>query len=87
MNASHQSMRDDFEVSTREIDALVKLSRGQAPVLGARLTGGGFGGCIVALVRAGRGQLTAERIVSGYAETFDGPARIMIPQPRGEAPQ
>ncbi len=49
MNESHNSMRDDFEVSTFEIDALVTGAR-RAGAIGARLTGGGFGGCIVACV-------------------------------------
>jgi galactokinase len=49
MYASHDSLRDDFEISTPELDAFVEISRGTgAP--GARLTGGGFGGCAIALV-------------------------------------
>ena len=51
MNASHDSLRDDFEVSTAALDALVELARGQAGCFGARLTGAGFGGCALALVR------------------------------------
>ena len=49
MNESHVSMRDDFEVSVDLIDALVASAVSEG-ALGARLTGGGFGGCIVALV-------------------------------------
>ena len=49
MNASHVSMRDDFEISLEPIDSLVGQAT-QSGALGARLTGGGFGGCIVALV-------------------------------------
>lgn len=51
MNASHDSLRDDFEVSCRELDVIVELARGVEGVYGARMTGGGFGGCAVALVR------------------------------------
>jgi galactokinase len=87
MNASHDSMRDDFEVSTPEIDALVEAARGQSPVVGARLTGGGFGGCIVAVVRAGKGRQTAERIVAAYAERCRRTATIMIPQSGWIAPR
>jgi galactokinase len=48
MDASHASLRDDFEVSTPELDRMVKIAR-EAGALGARLTGAGMGGCIVAL--------------------------------------
>lgn len=50
MWASHQSLRDDYEVSCRELDCLVEASMAQRGVLGARMTGGGFGGCVIALV-------------------------------------
>jgi galactokinase len=53
MAASHASLRDDFEVSTPVVDALVAGFAGMPGVLGARMTGGGFGGCVVALVRPG----------------------------------
>lgn len=51
MNASHVSLRDDYEVSCEEIDILVDLSWEISGVLGARITGGGFGGCTVAIVQ------------------------------------
>jgi galactokinase len=57
INASHESSRINFENSTPELDRLVARARGLPGVLGARLTGGGFGGAIVALVRA---ELAAE---------------------------
>jgi galactokinase len=51
MGESHQSLRDDFRVTTHALDAMV-LSASEAPgCLGARMTGAGFGGCVVALVR------------------------------------
>jgi galactokinase len=53
MAASHASLRDDFEVSTPALDALVAELVATPGVLGARLTGAGFGGCVVALVEAG----------------------------------
>jgi len=49
MNQSHTSMRDDFEISTDEVDAVVQSAR-EFGAIGARMTGGGFGGCIVACV-------------------------------------
>jgi galactokinase len=51
MAASHRSLRDDYEVSSRELDALVEIAGRLSGVLGARMTGGGFGGCTVNLVR------------------------------------
>ncbi|HKA04259.1 MAG TPA: galactokinase family protein [Acidimicrobiales bacterium] len=53
MQASHASLRDDFEVSTPELDALVARVASRPGVFGARLTGAGFGGCVVALTRPG----------------------------------
>jgi len=50
MNESHQSLRDDYEVSCAELDLMVELAQGVEGVLGARMTGGGFGGCTVNLV-------------------------------------
>ena len=51
MYASHESLRDDYEVSTPELDAFVELAR-QSGAMGARLTGAGFGGCAIALVKS-----------------------------------
>ena len=53
MTESHRSLRDDFEVSTPALDALVTRLLGTEGVLGARLTGAGFGGCVVTLTRPG----------------------------------
>jgi galactokinase len=61
MDASHASLRDDFEVSRAELDAIVALARAQPGCHGARMTGAGFGGCAVALVDArAAGALVAE---------------------------
>ena len=51
MNESHDSLRDDYEVSGPELDLLVRIARGVPGVLGSRLTGAGFGGCTVTLAR------------------------------------
>ena len=53
MNASHFSLRDLYEVSSRELDLMAELLRNQPGCYGARLTGAGFGGCCVALMDAG----------------------------------
>lgn len=51
MNLSHESLRDDYEVTGKELDTLVESQWHQEGVLGARMTGAGFGGCTVALVK------------------------------------
>ncbi|NLW88239.1 MAG: galactokinase [Clostridiaceae bacterium] len=51
MDDSHNSLRDLFEVTGKELDAMVEAARAQKGVLGARMTGAGFGGCAIALVR------------------------------------
>jgi galactokinase len=73
--ASHASMRDDFQVSVPVVDELVAIAAADADVYGARLTGGGFGGAIVALVRAGTGRDVAERVT----RTAGGNARALVP--------
>ena len=52
MNASHDSLRNDYEVSCPEIDVLVGITRKHAGVLGSRITGAGFGGCTVTLMKS-----------------------------------
>lgn len=52
MNASHASLRDDFEVSRMELDVMASLAQSHSACYGARMTGAGFGGCVVALVSA-----------------------------------
>jgi galactokinase len=52
MYRSHASLRDDYEVSCKDLDFLVDLASSSSGVYGARMTGGGFGGCTVNLVRA-----------------------------------
>ena len=51
MNQSHISLRDDYEVSCEEIDVLVDLAWKIDGVIGSRITGGGFGGCTVSIVK------------------------------------
>lgn len=77
--ASHASMRDDFEVSVPETDLLVELAVAQPEILGARLTGGGFGGSIVALAAAGRGRAAAERVASEYRRRTAKSASVLLP--------
>ncbi len=68
MNESHRSLRDDYEVSCRELDALVETLRAVPGVCGARMTGGGFGGCVLALVAESRLKLAAERVAQSHPQ-------------------
>jgi galactokinase len=78
--ASHDSMRDDYEVSIPEIDELVELARAERDVHGARLTGGGFGGSVVMLAKVGRARPLAGRIAARYEERTGRTATILVPQ-------
>jgi galactokinase len=80
MNQSHESLRDDYEVSSKELDQLVELARRQPGVLGARMTGAGFGGCTVNLVRADAAEGFAQAVSRGYQEALGLPAEIYVCQ-------
>lgn len=66
MYASHESLRDDFEVSCFELDTVVEIARGVPGVYGARMTGAGFGGCAVILVRQEAVGALEERVRAEY---------------------
>lgn len=70
MNASHTSLRDDFNVSSPSLDAIVELAQNTAGCLGARMTGGGFAGATVALVRSD----ATESFVTSVEASFVAPA-------------
>ena len=70
MFASHLSLRDDFEVSVPELDSLVQAARSAPGVLGARMTGGGFGGCAVALCESGAVDAAGAAIAKAFALRF-----------------
>jgi galactokinase len=77
MDASHASLRDDYEVSCRELDVAVDAARA-AGALGARMTGGGFGGSAIALVRAGDVDAVAAAVASAFeAEGLHAPAFLV----------
>jgi len=74
MYASHASLRDDYEVSTRELDAFVEIAE-EYGARGARLTGAGFGGCAIALVSEGKTAALAQACEQAFAEHgFEEPA-------------
>jgi len=68
MDASHESLRKDFEVSCRELDLLVDLARQVRGTFGARITGAGFGGCTVNLVPAERTEEFVETVSTAYRD-------------------
>lgn len=71
MGESHRSLRDDYEVSCRELNLMVELAWGQKGVYGARMTGGGFGGCTINVVKADQVEAFT-RNVSGEYERATG---------------
>jgi galactokinase len=75
--ASHASMRDDFEVSVPEVDRIVASAAADPDVVAARLTGGGFGGAVVVLARAGHGRAAARRV----ADAAGSDVRVVLPAP------
>jgi len=81
--ASHASMRDDFEVSTPEVDLLVNLAQADPDIFGARMTGGGFGGSVVMLAQRGRGREAGLRIARAYAERSRRTPALLVPAPNG----
>jgi galactokinase len=66
MVESHLSLRDDYDVSTPELDLLVGLATAQPYVLGSRLTGAGFGGCTITLLESDAVQRYARDVVGAY---------------------
>jgi galactokinase len=77
--ASHASLRDDFEVSVPEVDLLVDLAANDPDVHGARMTGGGFGGAVVALARRGSAARAGKRIESAYRSRGGRAGRLLVP--------
>jgi galactokinase len=70
MYASHASLRDDYEVSCTELDAIVEVASSQGGVYGARMTGGGFGGCAIVLAESYRAVAIMDAIRSGFEARF-----------------
>lgn len=68
MDASHVSMRDDFEISREEMNTMVEIAQKHPACYGARMTGGGFGGCAVALVRVEQAQTFADAVGADYVK-------------------
>ena len=72
LDASHESMRDDFEITVPQVDLAVDVARASG-ALGARMTGGGFGGCIIALVEVGDSNRIGDEITVKFGAAGYGP--------------
>lgn len=78
MNASHESLRYDYEVSCEEIDILVDLAQAMSGVIGSRITGGGFGGCTVSIVKNDTVDKFTEEIGKAYLEKVGHEAEFYV---------
>ena len=78
MNESHASLRDDFEVSCSEVDQLVDLSQNHPGVLGARMTGAGFGGCTVAIMANDAVEAYRNSVIPQYEKQTGRTAEIYV---------
>jgi galactokinase len=88
MYASHAALRDDYEVSCKELDVVVEIAEGigfQGGVYGCRMTGGGFGGCCVALVKADAVEAITKKIASDYHVKTGIEATIFASRPAAGA--
>ncbi|MPZ63918.1 MAG: galactokinase [Propionibacteriales bacterium] len=84
LDASHASLRDDYEVSCAELDVVTAAAR-EAGALGARMTGGGFGGSAIALVRGVDADRVAEHVRSASREADHRDPRFLLAVPSGAA--
>lgn len=85
MLESHSSLRDDFQVSSPELDAMVEAAGRVDGTVGSRMTGAGFGGCTVSLVRPEASQEFCEKVPKLYAEATGGSPSLWICNPAAGA--
>ena len=85
MAESHRSLRDDYDVSSSELDLMVEIAVGQEGVYGARMTGGGFGGCTINLVREDGTPHLARTIAETYAQKTGSRPEIYVCTPAAGA--
>ncbi|MDT8394043.1 MAG: galactokinase [Bacteroidales bacterium] len=85
MNQSHDSLKNDYEVTGYELDTMVGISRSQAGVLGSRMTGAGFGGCAISLVHVDQVSAFIESVGKAYAAATDLKAEFYTPEIGGGA--
>jgi len=87
MQDSHSSLRDDYEVSCKELDVMVEIAASQPGIIGARMTGGGFGGCTVNLVESACIDAFRERVAAEYFARTGLVPEIYVSAPSGGAQQ
>jgi galactokinase len=88
MYASHDSLRDDYEVSCKELDAMVEIAGSigiNGGVFGSRMTGGGFGGCTVTLLKRDAVAEVKKRMAADYKKKTGIDATIFVSRPAGGA--
>jgi galactokinase len=88
MYASHRSLRDDYQVSCNELDAVVEIAEGigtKGGVFGCRMTGGGFGGCAVALVQTELIDAISTKLAADYKRKTGIEATIFVTRPAAGA--
>ena len=78
LNASHKSLKEDYEVTGIELDTLAETSQKQEGCLGARMTGAGFGGCAIALVHKDKIDSFIENVQSTYEKTIGYKAGFFV---------
>jgi galactokinase len=85
MNASHDSLRDDFEVTNEELNVMVDCARAANGCNGARMTGAGFGGCAVALVRGDAAEKFVDTVAGSYNKATGLTPKVYVCQPTNGA--
>ena len=84
LDASHKSLRRDYEVTCEELDVAVEAAR-KAGAYGARMTGGGFGGCVIALVRSDQLEATAQSVLEAFVKAGFNQPRFLCASPSAAA--
>jgi galactokinase len=85
MGESHRSLRDDYEVSCAELDLMVEIANHVEGIMGARMTGGGFGGCTINVVRSECVRAFTDRAASEYHRQTGLHPGIYVSRPAGRA--
>jgi galactokinase len=81
MFESHASLKNDYEVTSPELDCLVDVARSIDGVAGSRMTGGGFGGCTVTLIQRDRIRKFEDSVARSYRHRFGRSPRFIVARP------